>query len=235
MCHPKYKRYICQCPTHNTNNCEKLPRTCDDIRKSLGFVPATNGIYYVFNSNDNLTEVYCDFTSEKNFVYTLIEAFSFANNGIFKTLGYYGDASFGESSFNWTKYRQSKERLEYIANRSSHLRATCNFDTNLSTRDYLRTKLSGISLFSQFSSQCVKYEYLSILGKTCSNCTSGTWQVANEHFHLNPGYNAGCEFGPGAGFAFTQVFGLYNHLDSTHDCGKSSSSTTQYWLGMKYN
>jgi len=239
MCHAKFKRYICECPRGKTHDCDKLPRTCTDIRNSLGFLPS-DGLYSVYDSQDKLFQVYCDFTSEPAFAYTLIESFSFANKGIFTTLGYIKDAPYEQNSFNWNKYRLCKERMQLIASHSSHVRATCNIHKHFSTRDYFRIKLQGFGLFDIFKAQCRRYEYMNIVGNKCSNCTVGTWQVLNEHLHVNPYYSVSlskCEFGGSAsGFPGNfETFGFYNNIDVSFGCCSSASSTTQYWIGSKYH
>lgn len=135
--------------------------------------------------------------------------------------------------------RLSKKRIELIVKHSSHIRSTCNMNIKYSTEDYFRAKLAGFPLFDSFAKRCQTYEFVNITGKTCSGCTVGTWQPANEHLHINPHYstNAGCQFGgAGAGFRTSiQMFGLYKVTDPSFGCTSSAESTTQYWLGSKFN
>lgn len=233
MCLPKFKRFMCVCPPGNTNGCEQLPRSCFDIARILGFSPA-DGLYHVYDSEDNLYQVYCDFSSEPRYAFTLIESFSFAHRNIFNTLGFYADSPLGQDSFNWVKYRLPKKRMQVIANHSTHLRSTCNRPVAFSFTDYLRVKLQELNLFQIFSAKCPRYERMSFAGHECFNCTVGTWQVANEHFHISNYYSvslAGCEFGY-TGFN-QQLFGFYpvSANPGSFSCCNSDESTTQFWIG----
>ena len=233
MCLPNSKRFLCVCPPGNTNSCDQLPRTCLDITRLLGFLPA-DGLYHVYDSQDTLYQVYCDFSSEPNFAFTLIESFSFAHRDIFKTLGFYTDAPKEQNSFNWVKYRLSKERMQIIANGSTHLRSTCNRPVAFRYTDYLRVKLQELEIFKVFAAKCPRYERMNFAGHECFNCTVGTWQVANEHFHVTGYYSvsdAGCEFGY---TGFNQaLFGYYpvEENPGNFSCCNSIESTTQFWMG----
>ena len=94
-------------------------------------------------------EVFCDAISEKGFVWTLIESFSFRNNDEFADKAFYKDFPVNQDAFSWNKFRLSWPLMDAIANRSTHVRATCNFNTDeLKYSDYLRAKLTDIDVIA---------------------------------------------------------------------------------------
>ena len=119
--------------------------------------------------------VYCDFDSEKGFVWTLIESFAYMNQAMFRERAFYYNVPVNQNAFKWQKYRLSYANMKEIADRSTHARATCKFDTEgLNYDDYLRVKLSEINIMNfrvaKFAA-CQKFEYVNIRGVGCTNCT----------------------------------------------------------------
>ena len=95
----------------------------------------------------SLYEVFCDAISEKGFVWTLIESFSFRNNNEFADKAFYKEYPVNQEAFTWSKFRLALARMITTAKRSTHVRATCNFNTEeLKYRDYLRAKLHDIDV-----------------------------------------------------------------------------------------
>ena len=115
-----------------------------------------SGVYQLFDPTSNsLYEVFCDFTSEKGFVWTLIESFSFRYSDEFKDKAFYEDHPLNQEAFTWNKFRLSLPRMNATVKRSTHVRATCNFNTEeLKYEDYLRAKLSDIHLMRFSLSTC---------------------------------------------------------------------------------
>ena len=74
-------------------------------------------------------EVFCDAISEKGFVWTLIESFSFRNNNEFADKAFYKQYPVNQDAFSWNKFRLSWPLMNAMANRSTHVRATCNFNS----------------------------------------------------------------------------------------------------------
>jgi hypothetical protein len=193
----------------------------------------------VYNANDNVYQVFCDFT-EPGFVWTLIESFSFSNKAIFEVLSFMIDQPLNQEILQWNKHRLSLGRMSALTSSSTHLRATCNYQTGVKPMaDFFRASLQEITLFSSFSAQCITYEEINIRGISCRDCTVATWHPANQHLHANSFYTTlfGCNFAftaPGnAPVTSESNFGYYKETNPVFGCTSSSSSTTQYWLGTK--
>ena len=63
-----------------------------------------NGIYAI-NGSGLIHHVYCDFSSEPNFVWTLVTSFSLENNDLFKNKPLYDNYPISEYEPNWNSYR----------------------------------------------------------------------------------------------------------------------------------
>ena len=62
-----------------------------------------SGVYQLFDpTNNSVYDVFCDFTSEKGFVWTLIESFSFRYNDEFKDKAFYEDHPLNQEAFTWS-------------------------------------------------------------------------------------------------------------------------------------
>ena len=72
--------------------------TCKDYADegSVSGVP-TSGIYILRDITGKTFEVFCDFDSEKGFAWTLIESFSFSNNGKVQHEHFSKDKPYGEN------------------------------------------------------------------------------------------------------------------------------------------
>ena len=69
-------------------------------------------VYQLFDPTNNFVyEVFCDFTSEMGFVWTLIESFSFRYNDEFKDKAFYEDYPLNKEAFTWSKFRLSLPRM----------------------------------------------------------------------------------------------------------------------------
>ena len=123
-----------------------------------------SGVYQLFDpTNNSVYEVFCDFTSVKGFVWTLIESFSFRYNDKFKNKAFYEDYPLNQEAFTWSKFRLSLPCMKATVKRSTQVRATCNFNTGeLKYEDYLRVKLSNIDLVRSSLSTCKKFEFISV-------------------------------------------------------------------------
>ena len=76
--------------------------TCLDWRYDSAMV---NGIYRISDDDGVEFNVYCDFTSEPNSVWNLLESFSLDKNNLFKNKPFKTDFSYSEDSPNWGSYR----------------------------------------------------------------------------------------------------------------------------------
>eukprot|EP00795_Rhopilema_esculentum_P005336 gene5336-507_t len=64
-----------------------------------------NGIYAISDETGLIHHVYCDFSSEPNFAWTLVTSFSLENNNQFKSNPFYNNDPISEHEPNWKKYR----------------------------------------------------------------------------------------------------------------------------------
>ena len=214
----------------------KHPTTCKDLAKDGAF---TSGKYLIFSSVNQRFPVFCDIESESEFVWTLIQSFSLANNYLVqrKPFGVDFPVNYKDSDVNWGSYRLSLTQMWSIANQSTHFRATCNFPTEgLQYTDYARAKLEVVNIFGTYSSTCLPFEYVNIRGNECSNCTAHAKQQSGKAWTMNS-YKSklkGCQFdgSPGAN-GDEQNFGRYISINTDHRCSSSPESTTQHWLGVK--
>lgn len=98
-------------------------------------------------------EVFCDFYSGDDSVWTLIESFIFLNK-----------EDFAKKDFLY------KDGLNYT--------------------DYLRAALSEINPITCFLlGRCHRYEYMTISGYSCSNCTANFYQGHKVHPHVDSCYS----------------------------------------------
>ena len=128
--------------------------------------------------------------------------------------------------------------MQYLANHSTHLRATCNFSTDgLQYTDYARAKLAGHNIFGTWNTSQM-YKYVNIRGNYCSNCTALTKQQEDVSWHIwsYASIEVGCEFdGKPGGVPDEKNFGLFNKIfiNQNHRCSFYPASTTQHWFGAK--
>ena len=145
--------------------CQKRRATSckEQLQKNGG---STSGVYQLFDPTTISTyEVFCDAISEKGFVWTLIESFSRRSKNEFTDKPFYKNYAINQDAFTWSKFRLSLPRMVATANRSTHVRATCNFNSEeLQYRDYFRAKLSAIDVMRLSFTGCKKVEFISIRG-----------------------------------------------------------------------
>jgi len=112
---------------------------------------AASGEYKIQDSSGNFFKTYCDFSSEVDFIWTLIETFSLANLGHFAGEHFGRDFPRNSDSMNWLDFRLTWNAMNYTNNQGvTHFRATCDFekDTFDINTDYLRGEISTVD-FSQ--------------------------------------------------------------------------------------
>ena len=199
-----------------------------------------SGVYQLFDPTTiSLYEVFCDANSEKGFVWTLIESFSRHNKNEFANKPFYKSYPINQDAFTWSKFRLSLPRMIATANRSTHVRATCNFNTEeLQYRDYFRAKLSDTDVMRLNFDGCKKYEFISIRGYNCTNCTAHFVQSDVWHAHTDSHWapSVGCQFTSPSGDAVKSDggednFGFYRAVNPVHRCVSNDDSTTQWWFG----
>ena len=187
-------------------------------------------------------EVFCDIDSEKRFVWTLIESFSLRNNNEFWDKAFYKNYPINQKEFTWSKFRLSRALMMATANNSTHVRATCNFDSEKRNyRDYLRAKLSELDVMHFDSIECTKFEFVSVRGYNCSNCTALFGQSDKMHAHTDSYWGSEqrykCQFTGALVGAVKRPggednFGHYETVNLNHTCTLSDDSTTQWWFGV---
>ena len=201
-------------------------------------------MYQLFDPTTmSMHEVFCDAISEKGFIWTLIESFSFRNKNEFADKAFYKDFPVNQEAFVWSKFRLSRPRMIATANHSTHVRATCNFNTvELTYRDYLRAKLNDIDVMRLNFDGCKTYEFISVRGYNCSNCTAQFVQTDNWHAHTDSfwGPKIGCQFTSQSAGAVKlpggeDNFGCYQTVNPVHRCVSSNNSTTQWWFGFRHH
>ena len=241
-CEDAKNKFNCTCAVgYYGRFCQKRRATSckEQLQKNKG---SKSGVYQLFDpTNMTVYEVFCDAVSEKGFIWTLIESFSLRNNHEFKHKAFYKEYPVNQEAFTWSKFRLSWSRMITTAKRSTHVRATCNFNTEeLKYRDYLRAKLNDIDVMRLKFDGCKKYEFISIRGYNCSNCTAQFVQTNNWHTHTDSfwGPKKGCQFTSQSTGAVKSRrgednFGWYQTVNPVHRCTSSDDSTTQWWLGVR--
>lgn len=125
--------------------------------------------------------------------------------------------------------------MSAIANHSTHVRATCNFNTDgRNYTDYLRAKLKDIDVMHLNFEGCARFEYITIRGFDCYDCTAWFAQRDTWHAHINSYGAAGCQLSsPGAVISpgGEDDFGFYETVNPVHRCSSDGHSTTQWWFG----
>ena len=179
--------------------------------------------------------VYCDFRSELNFTWTLIQSHSLQNNDEFKDKPFYlYDMPINQDAPEWDRYRLSLPRMKSIRNVSTHWRATCNFPTSaMDFHDYMRTSFVNTDfLVTPDGNRCIRYELVDILGNRCENCTVYSPYEEIYGYHIDSWWDEGCDFtARRGGVEDEDNFGLYLTQNGAFGCSSSPSSTSQYWIG----
>ena len=240
LCHLAKNKFKCTCTTEYYGKlCRKRRATSckEQLKKDRR---SQSGLYLLLDpTSKSLYEVFCDYTSENGLIWTLIESFSLANKLEFAIKPFYKDYPVNQNSFTWNRFRLSRPRMNSIASHSTHVRATCNFNTDgVNYTDYLRAKLSDIDVTRLNFDGCKRYEYINIRGYNCHNCTAHFVQKNKWHAHVDSYYGSrkGCQFkSPLPGSlklnGGEDNFGWYNSVNHVHRCSASANATTQWWIG----
>ena len=211
-----------------------LLRTCDahwnDGKRN-------SSTYRIFVDDANSFDVFCDFTSEIGWAWTLVMSQSHQNRAMpqFRVEELFKDAPLNQDSPNWESYRLSLNRMTYIhvgESGSSHWRITCSYPTHgVDYRDYVRANFTELNpLNFSGAGTCVRMEYLDVRGHDCVGCTSGWWSRP-WLLHLDSSV-ALCEFGRAPGNVVNEDnFGYYHSTNDNFRCSSSSASTTNFWFG----
>ena len=217
------------CEKKSPTSCKQLQVEAKKLRQSA--------VYTMYDpTNKSFYQTFCDFTSETGFVWTLLESFRLATNSEFQNQQFYKDHPLNQNSFTWNKFRLSRLIMNSTLSHSTHVRATCNFNTDgLVTTDYLRAKTTDLNILVLNSQPCVKMEYINIRGYDCYNCTAKMTQTISWHLHIDSFHGRSCQFtsarnGSVAGGG-EDNFGYYEIINPLHRCTSGDNATTQWWFG----
>ncbi|XP_067027253.1 uncharacterized protein [Acropora muricata] len=239
LCAHANRKFNCTCAIGYFGKfCEKKsPTSCRQLQLQEK-KPRQSAVYTLYDpTSKSFYQTFCDFTSEKGFVWTLLDSFSLANKNHYNKQPLSQDYPVNQNSFKWNKFRLSLPIMTSTLSHSTHFRATCKFDTDgLVTRDYLRGKTTDFNILLLNSAPCVKMEYINIRGYDCYNCTAKMTQTINWHIHCDSYYLDPCQFTSGRNGAFQlpggeDNFGLYGTISSLHRCSSGNDATTQWWFG----
>ena len=142
-----------------------------------------------------------------------------------------------QNSFTWNKFRLSRLIMISTLSHSTHVRATCNFNTDgLVTKDYLRAKTTHLNILLVNSEPCVKMEYINIRAYDCYKCTAKMSQTINWHLHTTSYFVTPCQFtsacnGSVASPGGEDNFGFYQTINPLHRWTSGDNATTQWWFG----
>ena len=187
-------------------------------------------MYQLFDpTTKTMYEVFCDAISEEGFIWTLIESFSRRNKNEFEDKVFFKDYPKNQEAFTWGKFRLSLLRMTATANRSTHVRATCNFNTEeLQYKDYFRAKLSDIDVLRLRSEGCKTVEFINIRRYNCTGCTTFFFQKDGYHVHTDSYWApvVKCQFTNASADAVKSPggeddFGCYKTVNPVHKCVSS--------------
>ncbi|XP_027049742.1 uncharacterized protein LOC113677175 [Pocillopora damicornis] len=227
------KQYTCACPrNYQGKRCEIFHPRVKSCQSYIDLKPESeSGVY---NLNDTV-QTYCDFDSEAGKVWTLIQSFSLENKAFYKREPFYFNFPRNETRFNWNDFRVSYQAMVNIRDNSTHWRVTCNFPSGLDFTDYARATLQATDILTFVNQdRCRKYEYISVRGQSCTDCSGMIVQRDTQHMHTDSYWSGrnGCFWDPRIGSVVGEDnFGFYNTINTQHSCTENSLSTTQWWLG----
>ena len=236
--------------------CRNSSYSCLDIARNQK-TPLTNQYYLIYDrstcnhSKPSYFVVYCDFTSQPGYAWTLIESFSRNNrrhSSIDRGFAHSTSANSYNPRNNWSLYRMSRDHIFFVYDRYRSLsprplwRATCNF-LSLSRpfsslpRDVMYSSFDSFNILSIPNiGTCITLDYLNIRGYVSTSrsfyfYSGGT----NYHFYLYAYQTRRrCDYYniPGSN-TYDNYFGHYSTYHSEFSCSRSGSSTTNWWIGSK--
>ena len=187
-------------------------------------------------------KVYCDFTSEPGWAWTLVMSESLQNVGKpFTRRGLFTNEPMSPEVPNWEAYRLQLDRMKGLRSESTHWRITCSFDpaSVVDYRDYVRAKFKNFDLLTYRGDKtCELVDYINVYGHSCEKCTA-VWYQSDGYILVHRSYQNNCEFGRAPGSIqdndrySEQNFGRYEVYNPNFRCTSSSSATTNYWFGLR--
>jgi len=239
---PKEK-FSCKCPQGYFGKlCETKLQTCLDVLIASKSFPKDDVYLLLRGSNERIIEVYCSF-ERPNRAWVLIESFSQTSNSIFQKSPFYkNNPQNSKSPTSWGSYRVGLDRMEYLKNKATLFRATCNFPTRTGSLrpDYLLGNLETyFDIFKEEEvSRCMKYLEINIRGHNCTECNAVTIQSNSAHLYIDvtsspEGNSCPGHFNVSDAVSNEDNFGYYNNYNTESECAKSVESTTQWWFGQE--
>ena len=218
------------------------PRSCKEARQLIS-KPAS-GYFYIQDNSCDKFKVYCDFTSEPGWAWTLVMSESLQNvQKPFTQRGLFKNEPMNPDVPNWEAYRLQLDRMKGLRSESTHWRITCSFDpaSVVDYRDYVRAKFTNFDLLTHENKgwkTCELVDYIDVHGHNCKNCTA-VWYQSAQYILTHKSNESLCEFGsaPGSiqvdGVHSEQNFGRYVYYNRNFRCTSNNSSTTNYWFGSQ--
>ena len=251
VCKPTYPsdilhspRFQCDCaPGYRGNKCEQPIKSCREHYNNSK-IPAF-GIYTIIDNNNKPFRVFCHFSPDRTITtetiaWTLVQSFKLENEKNFRK-SFTLDHPKNPETPNWTFYRLSKSRMEFIQRDSSKWRMTCRFETDgLIYTDYMEGLKTQVDILQYTNAACKEVEFINVRGYNGTKCKAYLRQndLSGDRpaFHHKPKPSIKhCTFKPKK---YTTCdnrtefsFGHYKCVNPAHRCSTNSSSTTQSWLG----
>ena len=158
-------------------------------------------------ASTTLWTVFCDFSSDHGFAWTLMQSHSLQNSNAFKRKPFYlYDMPINQDAPEWNNYHLLLFRIK--------VHPECLH-----------------SLASHLCGGCLLSEFVNVRGTQCSNCTVLCGYNSGITLHLDSslGPSQGCDLG--GGIDDEDNFGSYDTRNPVFRCTSSVSSTTQLWFG----
>ncbi|XP_022804701.1 uncharacterized protein LOC111341920 [Stylophora pistillata] len=217
----------------------KTPRSCKEARE-LTIKPAS-AYFCIKDNNGDMFKVYCDFTSEPGWAWTLVMSESLENVGKpFTRQALFTNEPMSPEVPNWEAYRLQLDRMKGLRSESTHWRITCSFDpaSLVNYRDYVRAKFKNFDLLTYVGdATCEHVDYINVHGHSCENCTA-LWYQSTGYILVHRSFDTRCDFGRAPGSIHSngdseQNFGRYVVCNHNFRCTSNSSATTSYWFGSR--
>ena len=233
--------------------CRNSPRSCLEIAKTQK-LPLSNRYYWIYDratcnqAYPHYFVIYCDFTSQQGYAWTLIQSFSRDKNTdsqIHKA--FINDRSVNSDNphHHWSYYRMTRSQMLSVYNGDQSVsrrplwRATCNFLSlsrpfPSSPRDVIYSSFSSFNILNSTSTPfCTIIDYVNIRGY---RRRSGSYSIEYDPFRLHVEGSAGafyCNYQLPTSTPNAHYFGSYGiaSYDVEFSCTRSSSSTTNFWFG----
>ena len=195
-----------------------------------------NGYFTICDRSGRKLSVYCDFKSEPGSAWTLVMSWANHNRALpaFKSVSLIENAKVNEKTPNWFAYRQSRTSMRFLKSRSTHWRATCNFNkVKFDYRDYMRGNFRDTDITTYLGlGQCKKIEFINIRGHVGYQTHVALWQKRHTFIiHTDTWYRS-CPYKAFGGAVNSEDnFGHHVSINKKFRCTSGPSATTQYWFG----